>query len=64
MILYGDPRHNAVATYNVGTATQDGIFIRPTNQTLTPFAEKIQSYCNSKSRNFLAKIFKCREIRL
>jgi hypothetical protein len=53
MILYGDPRHNAVTTYNVGTATQDGIFIRPTNQSLNNFAEKIQSYCNSKSRTLL-----------
>jgi hypothetical protein len=53
MILYGDPRHNAVAAYNIGTATQDGIFIRPTNQTLNLFAEKIQSYCNSKSRTLL-----------
>ncbi|TLD35141.1 acetylxylan esterase precursor protein [Venturia nashicola] len=47
MVFYGDPRHNAVATYNVGTADKDGIFTRPTNQTLNTFSEKLQSYCNT-----------------
>ncbi|KAE9969202.1 hypothetical protein BLS_005461, partial [Venturia inaequalis] len=46
MVFYGDPRHNAVATYNVGTAKQDGVFSRPTNQTLDTFSGKLRSYCN------------------
>ena len=51
IVLYGDPRHNAVSSYNVGTATQDGIFVRPVNQSLSNFANKLQSYCNGKMSN-------------
>jgi len=48
MVFYGDPRHNARATYNVGTATTDGAFARPLNQSLSNFASKIQSFCNAR----------------
>lgn len=46
MIMMGDPRHIANTSFDVGTATMDGLFPRPANQSCDSFASIIQSYCD------------------
>jgi acetylxylan esterase len=48
VIQYGDPRRIPGQSFDVGTDTgAEGIFPRLKNQLLTPFAEDIQSYCDT-----------------
>jgi len=46
VVMYGDPRHLVQTSFNVGTATKDGVFPRPMNQSLNAFADKTKSFCN------------------
>ncbi|CAG8953900.1 hypothetical protein HYFRA_00010861 [Hymenoscyphus fraxineus] len=46
MIQMGDPRFVLGKSYNVGTATSDGLFPRQANMTCDKYAEKIQLYCD------------------
>ncbi|SDI85539.1 Cutinase [Frankineae bacterium MT45] len=48
VIQYGDPRHMPNTSFDKGTANgSTGLFPRTANQSLVPFASKIQSYCDS-----------------
>jgi hypothetical protein len=47
VVQYGDPRHLPNLSFDVGTDPgAEGLFPRLKNQSLVPFAEKIQSYCD------------------
>lgn len=50
VILMGDPRHMADQPFTVGTATRDGRLPRELDQQLTPFAERVRSYCDAEDR--------------
>jgi acetylxylan esterase len=48
VIQYGDPRHVANTSFDVGTSPgTTGLFPRAANQSLNAFASKIQSYCDT-----------------
>jgi hypothetical protein len=48
VIQYGDPRHMPNTSFDKGTAVgATGLFPRAANQSLTPSAAKIQSYCDT-----------------
>jgi acetylxylan esterase len=48
VIQMGDPRHLPNQSFNVGTGSgATGLFPRGANQSLAPFAAKIQSYCDT-----------------
>ncbi|RPB01909.1 cutinase [Choiromyces venosus 120613-1] len=46
-IQMGDPRHVTSEPYFVGTSTNNGLFPRGSDQTLTRYVSKGQSYCDS-----------------
>lgn len=47
VIQMGDPRHLVGQPFDVGSSTRDGIFPRLEDQSLTRYAGRIQSYCDS-----------------
>ncbi|OAR00870.1 hypothetical protein LLEC1_02739 [Akanthomyces lecanii] len=46
VVWYGDPRHNVSASYNQGSATTDGLYVRPASQSCDAFSDRIASYCD------------------
>lgn len=42
----GDPRHTRSETYHIGTAIQNGLFPRTSDQSCERFAAKWRSYCD------------------
>ncbi|OAA66361.1 cutinase [Akanthomyces lecanii RCEF 1005] len=46
IVWYGDPRHNVSASYDQGTATTDGLYVRPASQSCDAFSDLIASYCD------------------
>lgn len=47
VVAFADPRHNAGQSYDVGTATTDGLFARDsTLAKLNEFSSILRSYCD------------------
>ena len=53
VILMGDPAYVPGKSFNAGTSQRAGVFPRGATQALDPFADKIQSYCDTGD-NFCA----------
>ncbi|KAK2038484.1 cutinase [Colletotrichum somersetense] len=47
VILFGDPTHDASASWNKGTSTHDGLFPRVNVTACESYAPKIESYCDT-----------------
>jgi hypothetical protein len=44
----GDPRFvTSESAFHVGTCTQNGLFPRPSDESLTQYASTLQSYCDA-----------------
>ncbi|GKT48266.1 acetylxylan esterase 2 [Colletotrichum spaethianum] len=47
VILFGDPTHNATASWNRGTSTHNGLFPRENITACKAYASKIESFCDT-----------------
>ncbi|KAL0935959.1 Acetylxylan esterase 1 [Colletotrichum truncatum] len=47
VVLFGDPTHNASATWNRGTSTRNGLFPRENITACEQYAPKIESWCDT-----------------
>jgi hypothetical protein len=47
VVQMGDPRHMADLPFDVGTSSRNGRFPRAGDQQLTPFADRVRSYCDT-----------------